>query len=124
VNKLKAGGVTSIYVSSKRTEIKLKGQLSISLSKNQPTDKDSSMTCGWWNESSKTVMSADCTVTDDSKADVLTCTCSHLTDFMSLFTKDEVLVEGEATTPYAYGESTTLNQTIAENTVEENILNK
>lgn len=123
MNKLKAGGVTSIYVSSNRSEIKLKGQLSISLSKNPSTNKDK-MACGWWNESSKTVMSADCTVTDDSKADVLTCTCSHLTDFMSLFTKDEVLVEGEATAPYGYGEITTLNKTITKKTVEENILNK
>lgn len=123
MHKLKAGGVTSIYVSSNRSEIKLKGQLSISLSKNQPTNKDNSMTCGWWNESSKTVMSTDCTVSDDSKADVLTCTCSHLTDFMSLFSKDEVLVDGESTAPYAYGESTSLNQTIAENK-QQNILNK
>jgi len=87
VNKRKAGGVTSLHVSSNRTEIKLKGKLSISLKTfdNSARKKDnrSEMNCGWWNESSQRLMSGDCTVTD-STGDILTCSCPHLTDFMTV----------------------------------------
>lgn len=100
MNKRKAGGVTSLHVSTKnRREIKLKGKLNISLKMDRKANKekkprfgssneDSSpeKNCGWWDESSSSLMSGDCTVdsTTSTTDDILTCSCPHLTDFMSV----------------------------------------
>lgn len=52
-------------------------------------------------------MSGDCTATDSTTGDILTCTCLHLTDFMSVINlptpKDEKDGEDE-TTATAYVE--------------------
>lgn len=97
VNKLKAGGVTSIHLSSNRSEIKLKGQLSISVKVYPSKKKDiSQLNCGQWDETTKSLVSDECTATNlNGEMGVLTCSSSHLTDFMSVINPSD---EGGQTT--------------------------
>jgi len=85
MSKQGATGTLSVTIKSKRKTLAVKDTpLVVSMDvKNHQSQNQKEFKCGWWSHITQSLVTDDCTLAGSEKG-LLTCSCTHLTDFLGV----------------------------------------